>query len=237
MFSWWLNSYSSTRASVFCLLIISFYFLRKTFQCWNKFSNKITTKDRQWHFNYINSRFQLHEFTISTSRIRDFNFTNSRIPEFNFMNSISRIHEFNFTNSASRIHEFNFPNSRIQLHEFNFPNSRIQLHEFTNSTSRIQLHEFNHEFSCWIREVEFVNSWRGIREVEFVKLNSWIREVEFVKLNSGICEVEIVNSWSLNLELMKLKCHYRSFVDNCIFCIVLYCWCNGLSFIVDCCVM
>ena len=64
-------------------------------------------------FNFTNSRFQLHEFTISTSRIHDFNFTNST----------SRIQLHEFTNSTSRIHEFNFMNSRIQLHEFNFTNS------------------------------------------------------------------------------------------------------------------
>ena len=64
-------------------------------------------------FNFMNSRFQLHEFTISTSRIHDFNFTNST--------SGIQLHEF--TNSTSRIHEFNFMNSRIQLHGF------------TNSTS------------------------------------------------------------------------------------------------------
>ena len=64
-------------------------------------------------FNFMNSRFQLHEFTISTSRIHDFNFTNST----------SRIHEFNFTNSRIQLHEFTNSISRIPLHEFNFTNS------------------------------------------------------------------------------------------------------------------
>ena len=41
-------------------------------------------------FNFTNSRFQLHEFTISTSRINDFNFTNSS----------SRIQLHEFTNST-----------------------------------------------------------------------------------------------------------------------------------------
>ena len=137
-------------------------------------SKSKSTKDRWWHFNYINSRFQLHEFTISASRIHEFNFTNSRfqLHEFNFTNSTSRIHEFHFTNSRIQLHEFTNSTSRIQLHEFHFMNSRIQLHEFTNSTSRIQL---LNSWS-WIREVEFVNSWSGIREVEFVNSWSWIRE-------------------------------------------------------------
>ena len=91
----------------------------------------------------MNSRFQLHEFTISTSRIHDFNFTNStsRIQLHEFTNSTSRIHEFNFMNSRIQFHEFHFTNSTSRIHEFNFMNSRIQLHEFPNSASRI--HEFN----------------------------------------------------------------------------------------------
>ena len=86
-------------------MTLPYLFLRKT-------GSDISTTLIQG-FNFTNSQFQLHEFTISTSRIHDFNFTNSS----------SRIQLHEFTNSTSRIHEFNFMNSRIQLHEFNFTNS------------------------------------------------------------------------------------------------------------------
>ena len=75
---------------------------------------------------------------ISTTLIQGFNFMNSRFQLHEFTNSTSRIHEFNFTNSRIQLHEFNFTNSRIQLHEFTNSTSRIHEFHFTNSTSGIQ---------------------------------------------------------------------------------------------------
>ena len=106
-------------------------------------SSKFLRVDSEYSYQtaqiYSLNRFQVHEFTISTSRIHDFNFTKSRIQLHEFTNSTSH----KFTNSTSRIHEFNFKNSILRIHEFNFTNSRFQLHEFNFINSRLQLHEFN----------------------------------------------------------------------------------------------
>jgi hypothetical protein len=65
--------------------------------------------------------------------IPDFNFTNSRFHHHEFTISISQIHDFNFTNSNSLIHEF--MNSRFQLHKFTSSTSRMWNREFTNLNS------------------------------------------------------------------------------------------------------
>ena len=82
---------SHTQPPFFQTMMIIIPYIRKT-------GSDISTSLIQG-FNFTNSQFQLHEFTISTSRIHDFNFTNL----------ISRIQllEFNFTNSTSRIQELN----------------------------------------------------------------------------------------------------------------------------------
>jgi hypothetical protein len=81
-------------------------------------SRLISTKDRWGHFNFMNSRLQLHEFSISTSRIHNFHFMNSWFQLQEFTISTSWIHDFNITNSISWIHDFNFVNSQFQFHEF-----------------------------------------------------------------------------------------------------------------------
>ena len=106
---------------------------------------------------YINSRFQLHEFTISTSQIHGFNFTNST-SRIQLLNSWSWIHEVVFVNSWSWIREFVKLKSWNREVEF-----MIRKVEFMSSWS-------------WIREVEIVNWWSWNRE--FVKLKIWINEVE-----------------------------------------------------------
>ena len=95
----------------------------------------------------MNSRFQLHEFTISTSRIQLHKFTNST----------SQIQLHKFTNLTSRIHEFNFMNST----------SGIQL---LNSWSWIR--EFV-KLKLWIPEVEIMNSWSWNLELMKLKCHYW----------------------------------------------------------------
>ena len=140
---------------------IYIYELRKT-------SSDISTTLIQG-FNFTNSRFQLHEFTISTSRIHDFNFTNStsQIQLNEYTNSTSRIHEFRFTNSTSRIQLHEFTISTSWIHDFNFTNSiswirefsTSRIHEFSFTNSQIQLHEFNFTNSASrIHEFTFTNS-------------------------------------------------------------------------------
>jgi hypothetical protein len=84
-------------------------------------------------FSFISSRFQLHEFTISTQEFSIY-FTNSRfqLHEFTissaqiiFAISTSWIHDANFTNSW--FHNPNFTDSALWIHNFNFINWN---HEF-----------------------------------------------------------------------------------------------------------
>jgi hypothetical protein len=51
----------------------------------------------------MNSRFHLHEFLISTSRIFHFNITNSRFQLNKFTISTSWINDFNFMNSSLKL--------------------------------------------------------------------------------------------------------------------------------------
>jgi hypothetical protein len=129
-------------------------------------------------FNIRNSRFnlqfQLHEFTISTSRFQHHEFT-------------SWVHDFNFTNSTSRIHVLNF----------SFMNSCF---EITISTSWFQYFIFT-KLKSWIHEhkVEIVNSACWNRK--FTKLKLWIRENE--PDNSRCCSVTTGLSYILVPQMTK----------------------------------
>jgi hypothetical protein len=102
-----------------------------------------TTKDRWGHFNFIHSRFHLHEFTTSTLRI-----------------PLRWIHDFNLTISA-------LWTSRFQLYEFKILSLRSWNRDFVKLKSWIHEVEiltswsWNPEFcmlKSWIHEVAIVNS-------------------------------------------------------------------------------
>jgi hypothetical protein len=69
-------------------------------------------------FSFMNSRFQLHELTISASWIHDFNFTNSRLKRHEFMISWRWNREFvkmKSWNHGGEIHYLLYSDSNILI--------------------------------------------------------------------------------------------------------------------------
>jgi hypothetical protein len=101
------------------------------------------------HSEFSNSRFQLHEFTISTSEIQ--------LYEFKVFRSLFQLGKF---------YNFSFVFSQFQLHELNIATTRIQDFNITITVSLIHVFMFHvfHNFNCTnsrlnLHEVEILNSW------------------------------------------------------------------------------
>jgi hypothetical protein len=90
----WINHLSLLSTQI--ILIHHVSFMRNKCSESRHFYSVLCTKDDRWgHFNFMNSLFQLHEFSISTSWIHYFNFMNSRF----------QLHEVKFVKTKSGIHE------------------------------------------------------------------------------------------------------------------------------------
>jgi hypothetical protein len=140
-------------------------------ECVATSSYALSTKDRWGHFNFMNSRFHLHEFPSSSSWI----------PEFIFMHSWFQLHEFMI--STSRIGYREFVKFKWRICEVEIVNSWSWSREFVklkwgihNAVSWIR--EFR-ILETWIHEDRIVNSWRWYRE--FMKLK-WTYRSFVVKL-------------------------------------------------------
>jgi hypothetical protein len=79
----------------------------------------ILTKNRWGHFNFMNSRFHLHEFSISISQVHDFNWF--QLHEFTISTSWSWNREF--VKLKSWIREVVIVNSRSWIREVEIVNS------------------------------------------------------------------------------------------------------------------